>query len=165
MMSASSRMTVIPSSLMSSRRPTNGERRLAPALAARSPWLAEKISVQFVLIPSSAKRLIASRPFSLIATLTTMLGASFAKWRPSASIPSTSSAMTSALTGPGVEAGVRGDAVYHAPADRGPDLIDVGGVEEELHVGRLHVMFVAMSLRRLGAGEPFRACRPALATA
>ena len=33
-----------------------------------------KISVQLVLMPSSAKRLIASRPFSDIATLTTMFG-------------------------------------------------------------------------------------------
>jgi hypothetical protein len=31
-----------------------------------------------------------------------MLSASFAKWRPSRSIPSTSSAITSALTGPSV---------------------------------------------------------------
>ena len=61
--------------------------RLAPALAARRPWLAVKISVQLVLMPSSAKRLIASRPFSLIATLTTMFGASLAKWRPSSSMP------------------------------------------------------------------------------
>jgi hypothetical protein len=98
--SESSRTTIIPSWLMSSSRPTNGESRLAPAFAARSPWLAVKISVQFVLIPSSAKRLIASRPSSLIGTLTTMLGASFANARPSVSMPSTSSATTSAETGP-----------------------------------------------------------------
>jgi hypothetical protein len=66
---------------------------------------------------------------------------------------------------PRVEAGVRGDAVYHAPADGGPDLIDVGSVEKELHVGRLHVMFVAMSLRRLVVGERFRAYLPGPATA
>ena len=71
-------------------------------MAARSPWFAEKISVQLVLMPSSAKRLIASSPFSDIATLTTMLSASLAKCRPSVSIPSTSSATTSAETGPGV---------------------------------------------------------------
>ena len=41
--------------------------------------MAVKIRVQLVLMPSSAKRLIASRPFSLIATLTTMFGASLAK--------------------------------------------------------------------------------------
>ncbi len=68
--SASSRMTIIPSWLMSSSRPTNGEMSVAPALAASRPWFDEKISVQFVRMPSSAKRLIASRPFSLIATLT-----------------------------------------------------------------------------------------------
>jgi len=45
-------------------------RPLAPAFAARSPWLAVKMSVQFVLIPSALKRLMASSPFSLIATLT-----------------------------------------------------------------------------------------------
>ena len=111
-----------------------------------------KISVQFVLMPSSAKRLIASRPSSLIGTLTTMFGASLANARPSSSIPSTSSATTSAETGPGVilqiswrtssyvdaaglreEGRVGGDAVEHAPAGDGPDLFDVGGVEEDLH--------------------------------
>lgn len=45
---------------------------------------------------------MASRPSVLIGTLTTMFGASPAKWRPSRSIPSTSSGTTSALTGPGV---------------------------------------------------------------
>ncbi len=50
----------------------------APALAASRPWFAVKIRVQLVLIPSSAKRLIASSPFSDIATLTTMFGASVA---------------------------------------------------------------------------------------
>ncbi len=68
-MSASSRMTIIPSSLMSSRRPTKGDSSDAPALAASSPWFAVKISVQFVLMPSSASRLIASRPFSDIGDL------------------------------------------------------------------------------------------------
>jgi hypothetical protein len=46
----------MPSWLMSSRRPTNGEIRLAPALAASRPWFELKTSVQLVLIPSSAKR-------------------------------------------------------------------------------------------------------------
>jgi hypothetical protein len=62
--------------------------------------LAVKIRVQLVLMPSSAKREMASRPSSLIGTLTTMLGASLAKARPSLSMPSTSSATTSADTGP-----------------------------------------------------------------
>ena len=61
----------------------NGDRSDAPAFAASRPWLAVKMSVQLVLMPSSAKREIASRPSSLIGTLTTMLGASLAKWRPS----------------------------------------------------------------------------------
>src|SRR3954452_21117819 len=100
--SDSSRITIMPSWLMSSRRPTNGDSSDAPALAARSPWLAVKMSVQFVLIPSSANRDIASRPSSLIGTFTTMFGASLANARPSVSIPSTSSATTSAETGPGV---------------------------------------------------------------
>ena len=64
---------------MSSSRPTNGDSSDAPAFAARSPWLAVKISVQLVLMPSALKRLIAARPFSDIGTLTTMLSASFAK--------------------------------------------------------------------------------------
>ena len=37
---------------------------MAPAFAASSPWFAVKISVQFVRMPSSANRLMASRPFS-----------------------------------------------------------------------------------------------------
>ena len=144
-------MTIIPSWLMSSSRPTNGEMSDAPALAARRPWLAVKISVQLVLMPSSAKRLIASSPFSDIATLTTMFGARVAKCRPSSSIPSTSSDTTSAETGPGVilqtcledlvvraaDLGVQGrvgrHAVEHAPAGGGLDLVDVGGVQEDLH--------------------------------
>ena len=72
-------MTIIPSWLMSSRRPTNGDSSDAPAFAASSPWFAVKMSVQLVLMPSSAKRLMASSPFSLIATLTTMFGARVAK--------------------------------------------------------------------------------------
>jgi hypothetical protein len=100
--STSSRMTIIPSWLMSSSRPTKGESSEAPAFAASSPWFAVKIRVQFVLIPSSANRDIASRPSSDIGTLTTMFGASLANARPSLSMPSTSSATTSAETGPGV---------------------------------------------------------------
>ncbi len=45
---------------------------------------------------------ITSGPVSDIGTLTTMFGAIFAKWRPSSSIVSTSSATTSAETGPDV---------------------------------------------------------------
>ena len=89
---------------MSSSRPTNGDSSDAPAFAARRPWLAVKISVQLVLIPSALSLAMASRPSSLIGTFTTMFGASVAKWRPSRSIPSTSAATTSALTGPGVMA-------------------------------------------------------------
>ena len=110
-----------------------------------------KISVQLVLMPSSAKRLIASRPFSDIATLTTMFGASLAKCRPSSSIPSTSSETTSAETGTrgdladlledlvvratdlGVEGRIGGHAVEDAPAGDGLDLFDIGGVQEDLH--------------------------------
>ena len=52
---------------------------MRPALAASRPWLAVKMSVQLVLMPSSAKREMASRPSSLMGTLTTMFGASLAK--------------------------------------------------------------------------------------
>ena len=128
---------------------------MAPALAASSPWLAVKISVQLVLMPSSAKRLIASRPFSLIGTLTTMFGASFAKCaallehpvdvvgddlgrdrtrRDPADLLEDLVVRAADL---GVERRVRGDAVEHAPAGGGADLFDVGGVEEDLHGARL----------------------------
>ena len=102
MMAASSRIISMPSWLMSSRRPTKGDSSQAPALAARSPWAALKMSVQLVLMPSSAKREMAERPISLMGTLMTMLGAILVKARPSLRMPSRSSAMTSALTGPEV---------------------------------------------------------------
>ena len=141
----------MPSWLMSSRRPTNGETRLAPAFAASSPWLVLKISVQLVLMPSSAKREIASRPFSLIATLTTMFGASLAKWRPLLEHPvdvvgdhlgryrpgrDLADLLEDRVVRPadlGVEARVGGDAVENAPSGGGPDLFDLGRVEEDLH--------------------------------
>src|SRR5947209_4312838 len=94
----------MPSSLMSSKRPTNGLTSTAPAFAAKSPWFALKTSVQFVRIPSPRRRAIASSPVSLIGIFTTTLGAIFANARPCASMPSTSSATTSAETGPFVSA-------------------------------------------------------------
>ena len=102
-MSTSSRMTIIPSWLMSSSRPTNGDRSDAPAFAARRPWLAVKISVQLVLMPSSAKP--ADRLEALLAhrDLDDDVRGELREVRgPRVSIPSTSSATTSAETGPGV---------------------------------------------------------------
>ena len=50
--SAISRIRSTPLTEMSSSLPRNGETYVAPALAARSAWLAVKIRVTFVLIPS-----------------------------------------------------------------------------------------------------------------
>jgi hypothetical protein len=44
----------MPSRLMSSSRPTKGEMKVAPALAASSAWFAEKQRVTLTMRPSSA---------------------------------------------------------------------------------------------------------------
>ena len=49
----------IPGWLISSNLPRNGETYVAPALAARIAWFAEKINVTFVLIPSLERTLTA----------------------------------------------------------------------------------------------------------
>ena len=73
---------------MSSKRPTKGEMYVAPALAARIACPAEKISVQFVLIPLPEKYLIALIPSGIIGILTTMFLCKAASFSPSRTIPS-----------------------------------------------------------------------------
>ena len=91
-----------PSVEMSSSLPRNGDTYVAPALAARSAWLAEKIRVTFVLIPSEERTLTAFSPSVVIGILTTMFGWMAAISRPSRIIPSASVvvALTSPLIGP-----------------------------------------------------------------
>ena len=57
---------------MSSRRPKNGLTYVAPARAASSAWLALKISVQFVGMPSPDSTLMAFNPSAVMGILTTM---------------------------------------------------------------------------------------------
>ena len=87
---------------MSSSLPRNGDTYVAPALAARSAWLAEKIRVTFVLIPSEERTLTAFSPSVVIGILTTMFGWIEAISRPSLIMPSASVvvAFTSPLIGP-----------------------------------------------------------------
>ncbi len=78
----------------------NGEMNVAPALAASSAWLALKHSVTFTIAPPCVSVRQAFSPSHVSGTFTATLGAIFARWRPSATMPSASSAITSALTGP-----------------------------------------------------------------
>ena len=73
-----------------------------PALAARSAWLAVKISVTLVLMPSEESTFTAFKPSTVIGIFTTMFLWILAISRPSAIIPSASVvvAFTSPLIGP-----------------------------------------------------------------
>ena len=97
-----SRTMSMPTWLTSSSRPTNGLTKDAPALAARSAWLAEKMRVVLILIPSEESVLIARSPSRMIGILTTTFGAPIRRTmsRPSAIISSAVTDTTSALTGP-----------------------------------------------------------------
>src|SRR5229473_313794 len=100
-MATISRINSIPTAPISSSRPTNGEMKLAPALAARSACGAEKHRVTLTMVPSPESARQVLRPSCVSGTLTVTLRAIFASLRPSASIVGKSSAATSALTGPG----------------------------------------------------------------
>src|SRR5229473_1701036 len=100
-MATISRINSIPTAPISSSRPTNGEMKLAPALAARSACGAEKHRVTLTMVPSPESARQVLRPSCVSGTLTVTLRAIFASLRPSASIVGKSVAATSALTGPG----------------------------------------------------------------
>src|SRR3990170_2088480 len=85
---------------MSSRRPTKGEMKEAPALAASKAWLALKHSVTLTIAPSARSALQALRPSMVRGTLTVTFLAIFLKSLPSRNMPAKSRAVTSALTGP-----------------------------------------------------------------
>jgi hypothetical protein len=72
---------------MSSSRPTKGEMKVAPALAASSACAAEKQSVTLTLMPSSAQRLAGLQPVDGERHLDAMLSASFASAGPRAACP------------------------------------------------------------------------------
>ena len=61
---------------------------MAPALAARSAWVAEKISVTLVWMPSLESTFTAFSPSVVMGIFTTMLGWIFAISLPSAIMPS-----------------------------------------------------------------------------
>src|SRR5665213_680618 len=91
----------MPSSATSSRRPTKGEMKVAPALAASSACTAEKHKVTLTMVPSSRSALQVFSPSIVIGTLTATFFAILARRRPSANWVAWSLAVTSALTGPG----------------------------------------------------------------
>ena len=90
----------MPSRPMSSSRPMKGEMKVAPALAASRAWFALKHKVTLTMVPSLVSARQAFSPSHVIGTLMVTFLAIFARWRPSASMPSTSMATTSADTGP-----------------------------------------------------------------
>ncbi len=76
----------MPSLPTSSSRPTKGEMKLAPALAASSACAAEKHSVTLTIVPSLVSVRHVLSPSGVSGTLTATLRASLASLRPSASI-------------------------------------------------------------------------------
>src|SRR5690606_22454331 len=92
--------TSMPSWLMSSRRPTKGLTKAAPARAANRAWLAEKIKVTLTSTPWAARAAVASRPAGVAGTLMTTLSAISARIRPSSTISRAPVLVTSALMGP-----------------------------------------------------------------
>src|SRR5207245_2558360 len=95
-----SRTTSMPGVAMSSRRPTKGEQKLAPALAASSAWGAEKTSVMLIRMPAPLSVRVAFKPSVVHGHFTTMFLCTPAQCRPSRTIPSASVATTSAEIGP-----------------------------------------------------------------
>ena len=73
---------------------------VAPALAASSACVGEKHSVTLVRMPRAESAFVAFSPSGISGTLTTTLGWMPASRSPSSTMPSASSAVTSALIGP-----------------------------------------------------------------
>ena len=67
-----SAISAMPFSPMSSSRPMNGLTKVAPALAARIAWAAEKHSVTLTIAPSSVRRRQARSPSGVSGTFTVM---------------------------------------------------------------------------------------------
>ena len=74
----------MPSNEISSRRPTNGEMNVAPALAASRACIGVKHSVTLTIVPFSDSSLQTFRPAGGSGTLTAMFGAISESFRPSA---------------------------------------------------------------------------------
>ena len=100
--------------------------KVAPALAARRAWAAEKHKVTFTIVPSSESALQTRSPSGVSGTLTVTLGAILASRRPSASIGSY-----------WVERDLGADRAGDDPADLGHDLDEVAAaLGDERRVGR-----------------------------
>ena len=95
-----SRTICMPSSLMSSTRPTNGLMMYAPIAAARSAWFTLKQSVTLMRMPSPARIFPAARPSGVSGTFTMTFLCHEASRRPSTRMSSFFSLTTSAETLP-----------------------------------------------------------------
>ncbi|KAI1692342.1 hypothetical protein DdX_21300 [Ditylenchus destructor] len=129
-------------------RPTKGETKVAPALAASSAWFAEKQRVTFTIVPSSVSALQVLRPSIVSGTLTATLSAIFRTTSASRIMPSWSSATTSAETGPSTilqnlghhfqevaprlvdQRGVGGDAVEQPRLRQLANVVGIGGYRQ-----------------------------------
>ncbi len=101
-----SAISCIPSKEASSRRPTNGEMKVAPAFAASKAWAGEKQSVTLTIVPSPVSARQAFSPSGVSGTLIATLSPTLRSTSASRSMPSQSSATTSAETGPATTAAI-----------------------------------------------------------
>ena len=135
----------------SSRRPTNGEMKVAPALAASSAWLAEKHSVTLTMVPSPVSAWQALRPSQVSGTLTVTLPAILASARPSSEhavevgggdlgadrprhqLADLGDDLLEVAAGLGHQGRIGGDAVEQARCGQLLDLGHIRRIDEELH--------------------------------
>ena len=90
----------MPFSPISSKRPTKGDIKEAPAFAASKACAAEKHKVTLTIVPCPLKALHALSPLTVKGTFTATFLANEARYLPSLIISGNSVAVTSALTGP-----------------------------------------------------------------
>ena len=93
----------MPFKPVSSSLPTNGDMKVAPALAARMAWDSEKQRVTFTIVLLSESTLHALRPSTVRGTLITTFSEILDSFRASLIIVGVSVAVISALTGPSIK--------------------------------------------------------------
>ena len=112
-----SAMRFIPSAPKSSSLPTKGDIKVAPALAASNACPAEKHKVTFTIISRAEIYLQTISPALVKGTLIVTCGPIADKTAASASMPSTSVAVTSALTGPSIKSQIAAMVFLISPPD------------------------------------------------
>ena len=151
----------MPSMLMSSSRPTKGEMKVAPALAASSAWFAEKQRVTLTIRPSSESVRQALSPSQVSGTFTAMFGRELRELaalghhplvverhglgadRPLDLVADLADHLDEVAARFLDEARVRRHAVDQAERVQLANLVDLGGVHEEFHEGSLRLAGVS----------------------